>query len=186
MIFNFSSYYCTQFGLPESREQYIHRLGRTARAGNRGSGLLVLCPFESIFLQQLKGLDVNVNAEVENALLHPPLDVTAALDKAINRVRQGDINSQSLAEQAYQSFLGYYVDKMKMTSFRSKEDMVQAANRISQLMGLANVPPLSKDTVHKMGLQGTGGIILAKDIDNRHAYHRQGKGEHEDGRHRLG
>eukprot|EP00521_Asterionellopsis_glacialis_P013941 CAMPEP_0195308052 /NCGR_PEP_ID=MMETSP0707-20130614/38025_1 /TAXON_ID=33640 /ORGANISM="Asterionellopsis glacialis, Strain CCMP134" /LENGTH=798 /DNA_ID=CAMNT_0040372311 /DNA_START=94 /DNA_END=2491 /DNA_ORIENTATION=+ len=47
-----------QFGIPESREQYIHRLGRTGRAGKEGNGLLVLSPFESMFLSELKGLDV--------------------------------------------------------------------------------------------------------------------------------
>lgn len=34
-----------QVGMTE-RDQYIHRLGRTARAGKSGTGLLVLAPFE--------------------------------------------------------------------------------------------------------------------------------------------
>jgi superfamily II DNA/RNA helicase len=44
-----------QVGLPSSREQYIHRLGRTARAGRAGRGLLVLMPEERHFLRQLQG-----------------------------------------------------------------------------------------------------------------------------------
>ena len=35
-----------QFGLPMSREQYIHRLGRTGRAGKAGKGVILLSPFE--------------------------------------------------------------------------------------------------------------------------------------------
>ena len=35
-----------QIGLPSTREQYIHRLGRTARAGKSGEGLLLLAPHE--------------------------------------------------------------------------------------------------------------------------------------------
>ena len=50
-----------QVGMPESREQYIHRLGRTARAGKEGSGLLVLFPFESRFLSEIRGLHVASN-----------------------------------------------------------------------------------------------------------------------------
>jgi ATP-dependent RNA helicase MSS116 len=57
-----------QVGLPESREQYIHRLGRTARAGKEGSGLLVLLPFESSFLSELKGLEVIPNDELLSGL----------------------------------------------------------------------------------------------------------------------
>ena len=33
-----------QVGLPSSKEQYIHRLGRTARAGKTGEGLLACSP----------------------------------------------------------------------------------------------------------------------------------------------
>lgn len=44
-----------QVGVPSSREQYIHRLGRTARAGRTGRGLLMLMPEEQHFLRQLRG-----------------------------------------------------------------------------------------------------------------------------------
>lgn len=46
---------CPQVGVPSSREQYIHRLGRTARAGRAGRGVLLLMPEEQHFLRQLKG-----------------------------------------------------------------------------------------------------------------------------------
>lgn len=38
----------TQVGLPSDKAQYIHRLGRTARAGKAGHGILLLCDFESV------------------------------------------------------------------------------------------------------------------------------------------
>jgi ATP-dependent RNA helicase MSS116 len=44
-----------QVGQPSSREQYIHRLGRTARAGKAGQGVLLLAPFESQFVRELRG-----------------------------------------------------------------------------------------------------------------------------------
>ena len=40
-----------QVGLPSAREQYIHRLGRTARAGKLGEGVLVLAPCEEFFVK---------------------------------------------------------------------------------------------------------------------------------------
>lgn len=41
-----------QVGLPSSRETYVHRLGRTARAGNAGKGVLLLCDYERSFLEK--------------------------------------------------------------------------------------------------------------------------------------
>lgn len=58
-----------QVGLPSSRETYVHRLGRTARAGAEGQGMLLLCTYERSFLQHsLKGIPVS---DVSDAL--PPL-----------------------------------------------------------------------------------------------------------------
>jgi ATP-dependent RNA helicase MSS116 len=46
--------FVVQVGLTE-KEQYIHRLGRTARAGKSGGGLLLVSPFEERPMRQ--GLD---------------------------------------------------------------------------------------------------------------------------------
>jgi ATP-dependent RNA helicase MSS116 len=66
-----------QFGLPDSREQYIHRLGRTRRAGKAGKGWLVLADYERTFLRELKGgpsggVDVPADDEVQALFSAPP------------------------------------------------------------------------------------------------------------------
>jgi superfamily II DNA/RNA helicase len=43
-----------QVGLTD-KEQYIHRLGRTARAGGKGEGILILSDFEQSLLRDLRG-----------------------------------------------------------------------------------------------------------------------------------
>jgi superfamily II DNA/RNA helicase len=45
-----------QVGAPTSREQYVHRLGRTGRAGKEGRGVLLLCPFERFFLDKVSAI----------------------------------------------------------------------------------------------------------------------------------
>ncbi|CAM9208434.1 unnamed protein product, partial [Phaeothamnion confervicola] len=45
-----------QVGLPTDRAQYIHRLGRTARAGKDGRGILLLADFERRFLKEVSDL----------------------------------------------------------------------------------------------------------------------------------
>ena len=42
-----------QVGLPADQNQYIHRLGRTARAGKGGSGLLLLTEAEQGFVREV-------------------------------------------------------------------------------------------------------------------------------------
>ena len=44
-----------QVGLASDKAQYIHRLGRTARAGKSGKGMLLLGDFEERFPQQSAG-----------------------------------------------------------------------------------------------------------------------------------
>ena len=48
-----------QLGLPADKAQYIHRVGRTARAGKRGRSALLLSDFEApYFLRQLRDVSV--------------------------------------------------------------------------------------------------------------------------------
>ncbi|CAN0477403.1 unnamed protein product, partial [Scytosiphon promiscuus] len=44
-----------QVGLPADQNQYIHRLGRTARAGKGGSGLVLLTEAEQGFVREVGG-----------------------------------------------------------------------------------------------------------------------------------
>ena len=47
-----------QVGAPSDLQQYIHRLGRTGRAGKDGEGLLILAPWENYFLKNFQKLPV--------------------------------------------------------------------------------------------------------------------------------
>jgi ATP-dependent RNA helicase MSS116 len=45
-----------QIGLPDSRETYVHRIGRTGRAEQNGKGFIILAPQEISFLNRLQGV----------------------------------------------------------------------------------------------------------------------------------
>jgi ATP-dependent RNA helicase MSS116 len=157
-----------QFGLPDSREQYIHRLGRTGRAGKAGRGWLVLADYERTFLRELQnggssgGVDVPADEELQVLFAAPPSQQVLDLLNPVLRDQIGNGSNEQLvksAQQAYQAWLGFYKDRTKrMVGNKSKAEMMQMANKFAQLCGLSEQPALLKKTVGKMGLKGVPGI----------------------------
>ena len=139
-----------QVGLTE-REQYIHRLGRTARAGKSGSGMIMLAPYEErIMRRDLSDMPlVNYVPTVAPA-------VQGAVDTALSKVN-GNPGIKQSAQQAYGAWLGYYNGNTKKCGF-DKPQLVQEANKMAMYFGLREQPTLQKKTVGKMGLKGVPGL----------------------------
>ena len=53
-----------QVGMPSDKSQYVHRLGRTARAGKTGDGVLLLADFEKFFLYGCKDQPIKVGRDL--------------------------------------------------------------------------------------------------------------------------
>ncbi|KAL9191500.1 hypothetical protein ACHAXT_001206 [Thalassiosira profunda] len=145
-----------QVGMPESREQYIHRLGRTARAGKEGKGLLVLFPFEARFLSELRGLDVPSNEDLKDILQQPP--EPEWMRHTFDRIRSSGNKLASGAELAYLSFLGYYLGQANRIR-SDKAAVVRWANEFSESIGLANPPAIPPKLIAKMELSGVLGVV---------------------------
>uniref|UniRef100_A0A0E0AAD7 ATP-dependent RNA helicase n=1 Tax=Oryza glumipatula TaxID=40148 RepID=A0A0E0AAD7_9ORYZ len=128
-----------QMGVPTDREQYIHRLGRTGRRGNEGSGILLLAPWEEYFLRSIKDLPIT-----EATLPLIDLDTKRKVEKALAHVEVKD------KELAYQAWLGYY-NSNKFIG-RDKYQLVSLANEFSRSLGLNNPPAVPKLVLRKMGL----------------------------------
>ncbi|RHY33404.1 hypothetical protein DYB32_001640 [Aphanomyces invadans] len=134
-----------QVGLTD-KEQYIHRLGRTGRAGKDGQGILLLSPFESPFLKELKDVPLTVQS--------PPAGPPPRIAPILAQV-QTKTDLRLAAEQAYQAWLGFYNSNMRRLRM-DKIQLVEMAADYSRIIGLADVPALLKKTIGKMGLQGMG------------------------------
>lgn len=136
-----------QVGLPSDRETYIHRLGRTARAGAEGRGILVLSTVEQVFLRQLKDIKVKeYPAEVQFSLR----DIQPAL---------ADVDSE-MKSKVYQSWLGYHKTFMKTLGWSAEELVGEANNFARQGLGCAEVPGLYKRVIGKMGLKAVRGLVI--------------------------
>lgn len=128
-----------QLGVPSSREQYIHRLGRTGRKGKEGKGILILSPHEKYFLSIIKDLplpeaplppaDPNIKKRVERALANVDMQTKAA---------------------AYQALLGFYNGDKVIG--KNKQNLVNFANEFSRSMGLETPPAIPRRIFSKMGL----------------------------------
>ena len=141
-----------QVGLPSSKEQYIHRLGRTARAGKTGEGLLLLAPHEEFFARQLRDLPITpAPATVDG-------NIASAVANALARV---DIRTK---EQAYVAWMGFYNGSCGKMGW-GKPQLVQEANRYAlEVLGCPGIPGILKKTAGMMGLKGVPGLNLVTDL----------------------
>jgi len=137
-----------QLGMPSSKEQYVHRLGRTARAGKNGKGHIILSPFEAGF----------INRDLRELPLQKYDAPTLTAEDVENaNISLSQIDGQ-LSGMAYQTWLGYY--NSCKGAFRNKTELVEHANLFSKTMGLNEPPMLQKKTVSKMGLKGVPGLNI--------------------------
>ena len=148
-----------QFGIPDSRDQYIHRLGRTGRGGNEGRGWLVLSSWESPFLRELTGLEIPPDETLTRMFQEPMSTETEEMLQPVReRIARGDMPLSGSANLAYQAFLGYYLGKMKPLKMGRKEELVDVANNFAMLTGLRQPPAMPKQLLGKMGLKGVAGL----------------------------
>jgi len=149
-----------QIGAPSSKDQYVHRLGRTGRAGKSGRGLLLLNDFERSFARKLGGLPVE--------------DANHEVDEMSTKFGEAGLRSVSLAAdsismksraQTYAAWIGYYKGH-KDAVFGGPSFMVQAANRLAtEVLLCKSIPPIMAKTVGKMGLKGVPGLMIVKNED---------------------
>lgn len=144
-----------QVGMPADKESYIHRLGRTARAGAEGRGIFILAQDETSFSKwTLKDITFET--------VKPDLSSSTQVY---------DI-AQSLGEEAqgktYRAWLGYYKSHLKLMQWDSAR-LVEEGNRYAlEGLGAPEVPSIPKGTVGKMGLKGVRGLRIVPDPPRVH------------------
>ncbi|KAG5636465.1 hypothetical protein H0H81_007945 [Sphagnurus paluster] len=145
-----------QLNLPASAEQYIHRLGRTARAGNAGRGMLVLDPVEQRFLTHKDVTPLGLVAEPSPPASAPTAEVAQALAEKV---------TADTKAQAYRAWLGYYNSHLRLLGW-DKGSLIQAGNTyLREALGWAAgqpLPEMETRLIGKMGLKGVPGLNVVK------------------------
>ncbi|XXH02060.1 hypothetical protein Hte_008425 [Hypoxylon texense] len=136
-----------QAGIPSDKESYVHRLGRTGRAGAEGRGTFIITSHETFFPKYtLKNI----------TFVDSPANLSAQED--VLRIAQG--MDPEMHGKIYQGWLGFYKSHLKPMHWDNAR-LVQEANTFAlKGLGAPEIPMLEKSTVGKMGLKGVKGLVI--------------------------
>lgn len=161
-----------QMGLPTSREQYVHRIGRTARAGKEGEGWIVLNPLEASEARgRLRGLPL----QQDDSLTIPALDLTRAADVPANAGRILSMYQKAIQRVPMSEKGKVYLAQLGVHQFVSrKEKLIEAMNNLSQFgWGLREPPSVSPALASRLGIRNIPGVRMG---DGRPPMDREDRG----------
>ena len=150
-----------QVGATNNRETYLHRLGRTGRAGKTGQGVLALVDLELDFLQQdLAGLNIQPNHRLQGLLDgSAPNTLQDELMRIHYEMRTGladEMNESAIS--VYKSILGYYSTRLRSLGIRSSEPLVELVNAFASQAGLVELPSVPEKLARQSSLLGNSRI----------------------------
>ncbi|CAA9990675.1 DEAD box helicase, putative [Plasmodium knowlesi strain H] len=141
-----------------SREQYIHRVGRTARSNKDGTAILLLNEADELFYQQIK--DLNIQILNPNDYLLKNVNVSNYLNSWMS-------NTQLLylAYAYYSSLLRFYKTKYATLKL-SDDEIIDVVNNALLSTGLVEQPHISSKLAIMLNMQNNTRLKIRKDIDD--------------------
>lgn len=98
-----------QFDAPKEPDFFVHRCGRTARAGRSGSALLFLLPNEVAFVEYLASQKVPL-AKMDLGGLPPAVVTTAELQATARELMFADRDVLERGTKAFIAYVAYYAE----------------------------------------------------------------------------
>jgi ATP-dependent RNA helicase MSS116 len=158
-----------QIGAPPSRETYIHRVGRTGRAGKQGEGMLILPEMERDFLMDLDGLDVQLEEGIQQGLARAKIS-NRKLQSELGLLQQDIRSGQDKASMekslhmAYHAMISYYMQTCQ-DKHESLEYVISTVNQLVIDFGLQELPPIESSRAKSMGIELLAGLNVRKNWD---------------------
>ena len=138
-----------QVGLPRERESYIHRLGRTGRAGKEGQGWLFVTPFERDEVnRRLRNIPITVDNSLETAKvdMSAPSEVPEHVNKMLEECI--DAHKRVYPDQLDAAFRGLFGS---FQWFHNKQRLLDGANRLAEFGWGMPTPPAPPATLYTSG-----------------------------------
>lgn len=151
-----------QMGVPRDGETYVHRLGRTARAGKEGEGWLLLQPFEMRDMSsKLRGIRLTEDKSLSSA--HTSMTQDGQLPEAVAKNFQAVTNGlrnapRMLKSNAYKAYLGIFAN------IRNKQAVIDRIHDLTKFgWGMPQPFPVTRSLVSKIGYAGVDGFNFDSD-----------------------
>lgn len=130
-----------QIGLPRDRESYVHRLGRTGRAGKEGEGWIFITPFEKQEVRRrLRDLPIeNATQSVQCASVD--MTQTGEVPEEVGRILSETVEAHKKVypdqlEGAFKGLFGSF------QWYSDKHELLEGANRLAEFgWGMSSPPP---------------------------------------------
>jgi ATP-dependent RNA helicase MSS116 len=144
-----------QVGLPRDRESYIHRLGRTGRAGKEGQGWIILTPYErNEMRKRLRDLPIT-DASSELQCASVDMSQAAEVPEDVGRILSECVEAHKKVypDQLDAAFRGLFGS---FQWYGDKHSLVEGANRLAEFgWGMPQPPPVPSSVFS--GGRGRGG-----------------------------
>ena len=156
-----------QVGAPSTRTNYIHRIGRTARAGKVGKGLLILPESErNVVKGMLCGLKIFVDNRLQTTLLSNEKNSKEFRIRRNLKNELGLLQQEFLIEgndpskikeslyRAYHSMISYYFQTRRHEGReQSSESSIVLVNQLIQDFGLPELPAIDFGRAKSLGIE---------------------------------
>jgi len=150
-----------QVGLPKASDDYVHRIGRTGRAGKSGEGWLILNNDERRDItQRLRGSGINL---IEKQLVTSDLDMTKGaqipghIARLLRFVETGvKAVPYQVKDATYNALFGVLAQQ---NPHRSKQAQVDMMNDLAKFgWGMQEPPAVSQRLLQKIGYTNVTGV----------------------------
>ena len=154
-----------QVGVPQNDDQYVHRIGRTARGDKNGEAWLLLPRIESRdFRYKLQQFPLEADHSLQTATVNMKEEAqlpehVAGILRAVGE-RTAAVPAHMKAD-VYRALLGTH------QQLHDKAGLIKSMNDLTRYAwGMAEPPPLSMGVVLRLGLRGIPGLNIGSDRDS--------------------